>query len=536
MKRISIRWLIVLLLWPALIGCGERAPAAPTPIPDTPSPIAVSQPTLTPTATATAAPTATPTPTTTPTPSPTATATSLPAAVIGLPAQWLTPTMEILAALPAERGWQWRVIPLDDPLAGLAGGEVDLALAPSALGEWVGARPLALTVPFTAAWEQTSVAQAAEILEQGHTLVEVMDWREMSPERKALRVNGLLPHEAGYPLQQNWSLLAAAGYEAAAQEAAPLLAPLLAGEPLIHLTAVGDIMLDRSLGRAIQQGNLEYPFQYVAHLLQAADITVGNLECALGDVGEPENKAYPFRAPPEAAQSLALAGFDILSLANNHAMDYGPEALRQGMTLLREAGIATVGAGANSAEARAPHFVEMKGIRLAFLGYVHVPVEWRGFDARSWTATADSAGLAWGDPEIIHEDVTAVRPQADLVIVILHSGYEYVAAPSPPQVAAAKAAIDAGANLVIGHHAHILQGIEFYNGGVIAYGLGNFAFEIDGPPETALLNVWLDRRGVRQIELLPAIVQFGGQPRPATEPEAVAIRQQVYDLTRLLNE
>jgi poly-gamma-glutamate synthesis protein (capsule biosynthesis protein) len=122
-----------------------------------------------------------------------------------------------------------------------------------------------------------------------------------------------------------------------------------------------------------------------------------------------------------------------------------------------------------------------------------------------------------------------------VVIVVLHSGYEYVEEPSPPQAAAAKAAIDAGADLVIGHHAHILQGIEFYNGGVIVYGLGNFAFEIDGDPNTAVLNVWLDKDGVRQLEIVPAIIQFGGQPRLAEAWEAPAIVQRVYRLTDLLN-
>jgi gamma-polyglutamate biosynthesis protein CapA len=143
--------------------------------------------------------------------------------------------------------------------------------------------------------------------------------------------------------------------------------------------------------------------------------------------------------------------------------------------------------------------------------------------------------MAWGDPELIAEDVTAVRPSVDLVVVILHSGLEYIEEPSPPQVAASRAAIDAGADLVVGHHAHLLQGIEFYNGKVIAYGLGNFAFEIDGAPETALLNVWLDRNGVRQLEIVPAIIRFGGQPRLAHDWEAPPIRENVYRLTRLLN-
>jgi poly-gamma-glutamate synthesis protein (capsule biosynthesis protein) len=295
-------------------------------------------------------------------------------------------------------------------------------------------------------------------------------------------------------------------------------------------------MLDRSLGTVIEQGNLAYPFAQVAQQLTAADVTVGNLESALGDVGEPAAKRYTFRAPPAAAEALALAGFDVMSLANNHAMDYGPEALAQGMELLRQQGIAPIGAGANEAEAHTAHVREVNGLRLAFLGYVNVPVEASThFDTQSWTAVGHTPGLAWGTPEQIRKDVTAVRPQVDLVIVVLHSGFEYIEEPGQAQVAAAQAAVDAGAALVIGHHAHILQGIQFYRDGVIVYGLGNFAFQVEGDPATAILNVWLDAGGVRQLELVPDIIQEGGQPRLAEAWEAPAIRRQVYWLTTLLN-
>jgi poly-gamma-glutamate synthesis protein (capsule biosynthesis protein) len=100
---------------------------------------------------------------------------------------------------------------------------------------------------------------------------------------------------------------------------------------------------------------------------------------------------------------------------------------------------------------------------------------------------------------------------------------------------AAEAAMAAGATLVIGHHAHILQGVAFKPQGAIVYGLGNFAFTIDGDPQTAILNVWLDRNGIRQIEFVPAIIQIGGQPRLATPEEAAAIRQQIYRLSIPLN-
>ncbi|MEW5988777.1 MAG: CapA family protein [Chloroflexota bacterium] len=372
-------------------------------------------------------------------------------------------------------------------------------------------RPPALAVPFTTEWESISAADVQAILTNGHPLVIVTNWAAMPTGYKALRVDGRLPDDPLYPLGNG-----------------------PAEDNLVHLAAVGDLMLARGLGTTIAGGNLAWPFANVAEVLRAADVTVGNLESSLGDVGQPAVKSYTFQAPPAAAQTLALAGFDVLSLANNHALDYGPDALLQGIGLLSQQGIATVGAGVKATAAHAPHFRQVNGLTLAFLGYVNVPVEGTGFDTQTWTATDTAPGLAWATPEQITADVTAARQQADLVIVILHSGYEYVEPPSPPQVAAARAAIDAGASLVLGHHAHVLQGIEFYKEGVIAYGLANFAFVIDGPPETAILNVWLDAAGVRQLEIVPAI-NVAGQPRLATAAEAATIRRQVYRLTTFVN-
>jgi poly-gamma-glutamate capsule biosynthesis protein CapA/YwtB (metallophosphatase superfamily) len=325
------------------------------------------------------------------------------------------------------------------------------------------------------------------------------------------------------------------GFETAVSQLLPQLQTALAPAPVVHLAATGDIMLDRSMGHHLRQGKLDYPFYEVAHWFHAADLTIGNLESALGDIGEPEPKAYPFRAPPEAAESLARAGFDIVSLANNHGMDYGPEALLQGIDLLHAAGVVPIGAGVDETAAYAPHITSINGLSLAIFGYVNVPVEWRGFDTETWTAAADAPGLAWATVERIQSGVGAVRDDVDLIIVVLHSGYEYVDPPSPVQMELSRAAVDAGADLVIGHHAHILQGIEFYRDGVIVYGLGNFVFEIDGPPETAVLYAWLDANGVREIELLPAIIQFGGQPRPAASWEAGPILQRVYQLSRPLS-
>ncbi len=493
---------------------------------DTPEP--------TPTPEATTTPSPTPLPTETPTPTPTPEPMTL-----AVPADWKDQVVEALAraddALPP--GYRWTVAAADDPAAELAAGNAQAALLPGEEGIIVREEPLVFTVPFTTNWESLSPADADAILAEGHSLVRVIPWSAMTPDNKALRVDGRHPTDPDYPYREAWSLTAAPGKKDAVAALAPALTAMLAPLPTIRLAAVGDLNIARTQAEIITTtGDLAYPLSLVAPVFAAADYTIGNLETALGDVGEPAAKRYTFRSPPEAAQSLAIGGVDLVSLANNHALDYGPEALLQGIDLLHEAGVATVGGGADDAAAHAPYIADINGLKVAFLGYVHVPVEAiTHFDTQSWTAAAGTPGLAWADPERIRADVAAVRPLADLVVVQLHSGYEYIEEPSEEQVAAARAAVDAGADLVVGHHAHILQGIHRYNDGVIAYGLGNFLFNIDGPPETAILNVWLDRDGVRQLEVIPAIVQQYGQPRLADFSEAGPILSRVYYLTTILN-
>jgi poly-gamma-glutamate capsule biosynthesis protein CapA/YwtB (metallophosphatase superfamily) len=494
-------------------------PASPTP---TPEPPPTGAPTMTPTTTPTTTPTLTPSPTAQP-------------VTISVPPQWAEAVNDALAALEAEAGsrYAWQV---EETQEGES-NQSSLSLARGDDGLVVREEPLAFAVPFTTNWEFINTAEAEAILSGSHNLVRVIPWSQMERTSKALRVDGRHPTDPDYPYWETWSLVAAPGYEAVAADLTPPLQTALAPLPTIRLAAVGDLMLGRTQGEImLSTGNLLYSFERVKHIFDAADYTVGNLESAVGDIGEPAPKRYPLQSPPEAAQSLVLAGVDLVSLANNHAMDYGPAALLHGIDLLHQAGVATVGGGADDVAAHAPHITEIGGLTVAFLGYVHVPVEASThFDTQTWTATADEPGLAWAEPERIQADVAAVRPEVDLVVVILHSGYEYIEEPSEPQVAAARAAVDAGADLVVGHHAHILQGIHNYRHGVIAYGLGNFVFNIDGPPETAILNIWLDENGVRQLELIPAIVQQFGQPRLADFAEAGPILSRVYYLTTLLN-
>jgi len=291
----------------------------------------------------------------------------------------------------------------------------------------------------------------------------------------------------------------------------------------VNLAAVGDIMLARTVGKQVQIQGPEVVFAGVQSILDSADVLIGNLECALTEGGETQPKSYTFAAPPETARALALAGFDVLSLANNHAMDYGSQGMFDTRDNLGQYGIASVGAGANAAVAHAPIILERNGLRLAFLAYVDVPKEISGFDTRTWIATASQPGIAWADPDQMKKDVVAAKQQADLVIVLLHAGNEVTSIIpniSSEQRLEAHAAIDAGAALVVGSHPHVLQQIESYHGGLIAYSLGNFVFDDyrGTANDTIILRVVLTPAGVQSYDWVPVQIE-NGLPRIAPDWE-----------------
>ena len=281
-----------------------------------------------------------------------------------------------------------------------------------------------------------------------------------------------------------------------------------AGE--IRLVAVGDIMLDRDVKKAGLSNGWEYMFAETASFLRGADVSFANLESPLGDRGRFINM---FQAPPEAVEGLAFAGLDVVSLANNHALDYHHEGLLETMRLLREYGIDWVGAGRNLQKARAPLIREVGGVSIGFLAYTEM---WFVYSREpiSWRATAEEPGVAPAELDQIVEDVQKLRELVDVVVVSMHWGKEYVHEPTPEQMRLARAAADAGADLIVGHHPHVLQGLEFYNQSVIAYSLGNFVFDLNLPStwETMLLEFTLSEQGVRDLAILPARI-FGVQPR-----------------------
>jgi poly-gamma-glutamate synthesis protein (capsule biosynthesis protein) len=314
----------------------------------------------------------------------------------------------------------------------------------------------------------------------------------------------------------------------------------------VRVVATGDVMLGRTVGEAIAVYGTAFPLDLVRDDLSGADLAVVNLEMALTERGTPAPKDFVFRAPMSYADALTHAGVDVAVLANNHAMDYGAEGLADTLTALDERGIAHVGAGMNAAEAYAPLVVERSGLRVAFVAFTAFPNDSiSGFEARSFEAGPDSAGVAWLTTESLVAGIEAARQVGDIVIAVFHTGLEFQDAPNADQVFWSRLAIDSGATLLIGHHPHVLQGLELYGGGAIAYSLGNFVFDRDefdlaaigsGPQPTAVLAATVTADGLADVALLPFVVDpVENRPRPPAGPdEQTLVDQQIAYVNGLL--
>ncbi len=288
------------------------------------------------------------------------------------------------------------------------------------------------------------------------------------------------------------------------------LAPAAPAESL-SLIFAGDVMLDDGPGRVVADGR--DPLAAVAPLLAGADYRIANLECPVATAGAPlDNKIYSFRAHPRVL-SVLQGRFDAVSLANNHSGDYGPAAFTETMALLDGAGIRRFGGGRNLVEAHAPLWIERKGLRIAVLGY-------NEFKPRVFEAGAHHPGIAWSEDSHVIADIRAARKAgADLVIPLMHWGWEREREPSARQRALARRMIDAGAAAVVGGHPHVTQGAELYRGKPIIYSLGNFVFDgFDDVPAGRvgwLLRLELDRRGVAEWRTFEARMDGEGVPSPA---------------------
>jgi poly-gamma-glutamate synthesis protein (capsule biosynthesis protein) len=297
----------------------------------------------------------------------------------------------------------------------------------------------------------------------------------------------------------------------------------------------GDILLAGQAARLIEEEGPAAPFAGVRAVLRGPGVAIGNLECPLATGGAPVDKQYTFRAPPSTAAALADAGFDLVTLANNHTVDYGPEALLETLETLWSWGIIPIGAGANADEARRWAVVESGSppVKIAVLAFSNML-------PKSFYAGPDRPGTNPAYPDVMAADIAAAREQADVVVVLIHWGPELESSPSEKQRRVAAVAAEAGADLVIGHHPHVLQGLEIRGHTLIAYSLGNLLFPTRMPARPAMLLRYTPPRGgsdgaqsQAEAEVIPCVIE-GFQPRLATDVERSEILAHLARLSRRL--
>lgn len=273
------------------------------------------------------------------------------------------------------------------------------------------------------------------------------------------------------------------------------------GKVVLHFT--GDVTLANHFERHVDN-NLEYAFSKIKWFADA-DISMVNLENPLTSRGAPVEKQFTFRARPQYSKILKDAGVDIVTLANNHIYDYGPIGLNDTLEKLLADSIYFIGAGRNINEARHPVIFYIKGLKIAYFAYYGTHKH-----SDSHPAVGDSSGTALRQLPIIKEDIEKFRTKVDYVIVNFHWGIEKAEYPGQDQIYFAHSVIDYGADIIVGHHPHVLQGIEKYKGKIIAYSLGNFIFGGNSRKmyDTAILKIELKKKKDIAVSVIPIKVNY----------------------------
>lgn len=320
-----------------------------------------------------------------------------------------------------------------------------------------------------------------------------------------------------------------------------VLSLALAGEPSparpapaeptreVLLSAVGDISLDGPVGRLLKSHGAAAVASGAREALEA-DLTLGNLECPVTTRGKKLPKTWNFRAPPKNISLIKEAGFDVVTLANNHVFDYGLEGFTDTLDHLKKAKIPFIGAGRDRDEAESVRVFERNGLKVGFVGLTSTHPQ------EGW-ARKSRPGVAYSDFGRIPEIVARARKRCDVLVVVFHGGTELAEEPNDIQRSVARAAIDAGADLFLGHHPHVLQAVELYRGRPIVYSLGNFFFVSPNPATraTVVARATLGPEGVKSIEFVPFDTNWG-RPAPAAPEVALAARDALDRLGALTME
>jgi poly-gamma-glutamate capsule biosynthesis protein CapA/YwtB (metallophosphatase superfamily) len=271
--------------------------------------------------------------------------------------------------------------------------------------------------------------------------------------------------------------------------------PLPPNEDLdIRILFGGDAMMDWSVKQTIKSKGVDYPWSSIADLVSSSDYAVLNLESSVTTSGSSEDKQFTFKSDPSSLSGMKNAGFDLVSLANNHSMDYGESGLLDTMDHLEQHGLRYVGAGEDSRSAYSSEKVEINGKVISFLGFSKV------LPNGSWYPTNDKPGVASGyQLENMYSLVEREKRTSDYLFVLIHWGNEKELNFTQEQETIAHALIDNGADAVIGSHPHVLQGFDIYKGRPIAYSLGNFLFPdyVTGESaETGMFELRINEEGL----------------------------------------
>lgn len=273
----------------------------------------------------------------------------------------------------------------------------------------------------------------------------------------------------------------------------------------------GDLMFDRGVEAGLKKNEKGYDFlfEYVSDYLNEADLVFANLEGSMSDIGTDTGKKYSFRFEPAAAPAMSLAGFDVLSLANNHMLDWGRDSLCATIQHLKDSNLNYVGAGCDGTEAEAPYITTLGNTKIALLAYTEF---YKGAHA-----TDDRAGMSHYDMGLIAERVQDLKENqgVDVVMVSMHWGEEYLNRAPERIVDLGQEFVDMGVDVVIGHHPHVDQEIERYGDGWIIYSLGNFVFDQSWSEETMQgLLAEIKVQNKRVYDIVPVPIQLNNVFQP----------------------
>lgn len=295
---------------------------------------------------------------------------------------------------------------------------------------------------------------------------------------------------------------------------------------ITELVAGGDVMLSRHVGTKIREsGDNALSFRKIGNIFKEADIAFVNLESPFYDQGDYVTEGMVFKSEPETIEGLEYSGIDIVSLANNHARNKGEAGLLYTFDYLTGNDMEFVGAGSNFEEAHQEKILENNGIKFAFLAYTYSD----GVDFTS-SVTQEDPDVAFMEIGQMNKDVERSSKNADVVVVSMHAGIEYKSYSNKQQQEFAKSAIDSGADLVLGHHPHVVQNTEKYNDGFIIYSMGNLVFDQMWSQETReglIAKCEFENENLKKIEFIPVIIENYNQPRKTTSEESGTILERM---------